>query len=95
MLFLEMLIFQLPYNLKRQAYTILNIIQNNGGTAFWVGGVVRDSFLGISSKDLDIEVFGISLSKLKCLLQKFFKIILIGKSFGILKIQNASIEPLA
>jgi len=50
-----------------------------------VGGCVRDHFMGLNPKDFDIEVYGISLSKLEEVLKKFGSVSLVGKSFGVLK----------
>lgn len=51
-----------------------------------VGGFVRDSLLGLDTADIDIELYGItSMESLEKLLQKFGKVNLVGKSFGVLK----------
>ena len=62
-------------------------IQSCGGTAFIVGGAVRDSIMGVESKDIDVEVFGISLDNLHEILlrQEKSTVSTVGKSFGILK----------
>jgi len=53
-----------------------------------VGGYLRDLLLGIPSKDIDIEVFGVeSLSHLETLLLPFGKVNSVGKSFGVVKLQ--------
>lgn len=51
-----------------------------------VGGAVRDHILGIESKDLDVEVFGLSKSKLISILREFGKVSQVGRTFGILKL---------
>lgn len=52
-----------------------------------VGGFLRDHFLGIDSKDIDIEVYNVdSLNTLTKLLKPFAKVNEVGKSFGVLKI---------
>ncbi len=56
-------------------------------TPIIVGGYVRDFFLNISSKDIDIELYGIdSLEKVTKLLKEFGTINLVGKSFGVCKL---------
>jgi tRNA nucleotidyltransferase/poly(A) polymerase len=55
------------------------------GKAFFVGGFVRDSFLGLSSKDIDIEVFGIEKNTLLDILNRFGKTELVGESFEVFK----------
>lgn len=67
---------------------ILNVIENNGGKPYFVGGCVRDSVLGISSKDIDVEVFGIDVDKLVDILQEFGKVDVVGKSFGVIKLKT-------
>jgi tRNA nucleotidyltransferase (CCA-adding enzyme) len=52
-----------------------------------VGGYVRDYFLGLDSKDIDIEVYGLeSFEILETLLQEFSKVSRVGKSFGVCKL---------
>ncbi len=54
--------------------------------AIVVGGAVRDHFLGLPSKDYDIEVYGLKrIETLQNLLAKYGSVNLVGKSFGILK----------
>lgn len=61
-------------------------IRNEGGTAFLVGGCVRDIFLGIPAKDFDVEVHGMSLDCIEKTLQDIqFNYSEVGKHFGILK----------
>lgn len=61
-----------------------------GGRPFLVGGIVRDAILGIASKDVDIEVHGISTDGILKVLPKSAKIV--GEQFGVIKIQLASGE---
>ena len=52
-----------------------------------VGGFVRDNLLKISSKDIDIELYGInSLEKVEKILSQFGKVNNVGKSFGVCKL---------
>jgi len=52
-----------------------------------VGGFVRDSLLGIKSKDIDIEIYNLSsYDKLSDILREFGNINLVGKSFGVCKL---------
>ena len=50
-------------------------VKSAGGRAFLVGGIVRDKFLGLDSKDIDLEVFGIEPEALKTIIEKFGNII--------------------
>jgi len=66
--------------------TIAKDIETIGGKAILVGGCVRDAFLGKSSKDYDVEVYGLeSLDRLEEILQRYGSVNLVGKSFGVLK----------
>ena len=63
-----------------------------GGRAWLVGGVVRDGFLGLSTGDLDLEVFGLSAADLRSTLEKEFELDLVGQSFGIIKLRGWPID---
>jgi len=60
-------------------------IKQNGGNFYYVGGFVRDSFLGKDSKDIDILITGIPIDQLNSILQKYGKVNNVGQSFGIIK----------
>lgn len=52
-----------------------------------VGGFIRDYLLDIDSKDIDIEVYGISsFLELQNLLKEFGSVNIVGKSFGVCKL---------
>jgi tRNA nucleotidyltransferase (CCA-adding enzyme) len=53
--------------------------------AFLVGGCVRDSLLGITPKDFDLEVYGIDYETLAGQLSAHGRVDLVGKSFGVIK----------
>lgn len=67
-------------------------VNKEGGRALLVGGCVRDALLGLVPKDADIEVFGIDADKLDQILRRKFKVIHIGRAFGVLKIKNLEID---
>jgi len=60
-------------------------VRERGGRALVVGGWVRDRLLGIESKDLDMEVFGIPAGELPALLAPFGKVEPIGHSLPVYK----------
>ena len=68
------------------------LVNQHGGTAYFVGGMVRDQLLGRDSKDIDIEVFGLSIDKLEAILARFGKVDFVGKSFGVYKIGDLDIS---
>ncbi len=63
-----------------------------GGRLLLVGGCVRDQFLGIASKDVDCEVFGIASDRLRVLLEQFGTVNTVGASFGIYKLDDMDIS---
>jgi tRNA nucleotidyltransferase (CCA-adding enzyme) len=60
-----------------------------GGRALVVGGWVRDRLLGLASKDLDLEVFGIPEDELRALLARFGRVEPVGQSFPVYKLVAA------
>lgn len=65
---------------------IFRQIKREGGSAFIVGGWVRDMLLGATPKDIDIEVFGIYPPDLYYLLCQHGKVETVGQSFGVTKL---------
>ncbi len=58
-----------------------------------VGGYVRDMLLGIKSKDIDIELYGVkSLEIVENILKEFGEVNSVGKSFGVCKLQIENLE---
>ncbi|NJD04896.1 MAG: HD domain-containing protein [Methylococcaceae bacterium] len=58
-----------------------------GATPILVGGAVRDRMLGRESKDLDIEVYGLSVDALAGVLAPLGSVHAVGKCFGVLKLR--------
>jgi len=56
--------------------------------AFLVGGCVRDALLGITHKDFDLEVYGVSCEQLEKALRPHGRVDLVGKSFGVIKFSS-------
>ncbi len=72
---------------------IAKAIADSKGRGILVGGAVRDHFLDQRiSKDLDLEVFGLSIQELESVLQDFGNIHAAGKSFGVLKLKTPTAE---
>ncbi len=63
-----------------------------GGRAYIVGGWVRDLHLGLPSKDVDLEVFGLPQSRVLEVLARHGKAHAVGKSFGVLKLRVGRLE---
>ena len=64
---------------------LIQKLNKEGHKALIVGGAVRDALLGISPKDIDIEVYNISYDDLMKFLSHFGKVDLVGKKFGVIK----------
>lgn len=64
---------------------VLEFLNNNGFNPVIVGGAVRDAIVGDKPKDIDIEVYGITVENLESILSNYGKVDAVGKSFGVLK----------
>ena len=64
------------------------------GTPYVVGGGVRDALLGTPSKDVDIEVYGVSIDELSDIVKKDLggKQDQVGKIFGVFKVGDFDIS---
>ncbi|MBN2017417.1 MAG: CCA tRNA nucleotidyltransferase [Candidatus Cloacimonetes bacterium] len=72
---------------------IVREIDGQGGKAFLVGGSVRDMLLGKKpTKDLDIEVYGMQPDTIQEIVEKYGKVMEVGKSFGVLKYYDGTLE---
>ncbi len=71
---------------------ILNSIDHQSGRALLVGGAVRDIYLDLPVKDLDFEVYGLSLEQLQLILEQHGPVSLIGKSFGVLRVHGLDVD---
>lgn len=75
-----------PTQLPDAVIRLCRHLKNPGGTAYLVGGAVRDLMLGIPLKDIDIEVFGLDTKLLNNYLQKIGRTEHVGKQFGVTKL---------
>lgn len=74
------------------ATSVCRLMEADGGSALIVGGAVRDACLGLSSKDCDIEVYGVPPEKLKQLLTANFETDLVGEAFGVIKLRHVPVD---
>lgn len=72
--------------------TIASDIAEKGGTTYFVGGYVRDQLLGKESKDIDVEIHGITVDQTKDVLDAYGHVDSIGASFGVLMIKGVDID---
>lgn len=63
-----------------------------GGHTYYVGGYCRDKYLGTPNKDIDIEIYGITVEQLRNLLNKFGERLEHGKSFGVFGVKGFDID---
>src|SRR5262249_8099404 len=61
-------------------------VRDAGGRALVVGGWPRDRLLGIASKDVGVEVFGLEPAALRAILERFGRIEAGGGSFQVFKL---------
>jgi len=61
-------------------------IRDQGGRALLVGGCVRDELMGRRPKDWDVEVYGIDPVQLRCLLDQFGEVNVVGEAFTVYKL---------
>ncbi len=74
---------------------IARAVAERGGRALLVGGAVRDRVLGIplsESKDLDVEVLGLSLEALEQMLSEFGTVRRMGASFPVLQLAGRDVD---
>ena len=69
-----------------EAVAIAQLVKDHGGRALVVGGFVRDRLLGLASKDLDIEVFGVPETELRALLERRRPVEIVGQAFAVYKL---------
>jgi len=67
-------------------------LRQKGGQAYLVGGCVRDLVLRLAPKDYDIEVYNLTMDKLKSALSEIGKCQQVGKSFGVIKLWTGKHE---
>ena len=78
-----------PYD---TAEAIAREVHSAGGRALIVGGWVRDRLLGLDSKDVDVEVFGVDAESLKPLLRRFGAVNTVGESFTVYKVADLDVS---
>ena len=72
---------------------IAKAVAKCNGRSLLVGGAVRDHFMGSNiSKDIDVEIYGMSPEILESVLRNFGHLHAVGKSFGVLKLKTSRAE---
>ncbi len=86
----------LVMNIPVKALRVMELLNQAGARdVLVVGGFVRDSLLGIDSKDVDIEVYGVQLEDIKSLLESHgYKVVQneVAQRFYVLKVDGLDIS---
>lgn len=75
-----------------RARRIATAVRSAGGRAYVVGGWVRDRLLGLTSKDIDLEVFGLAAEPLRGTLEALGRVEAVGESFQVFKIADVDVS---
>jgi tRNA nucleotidyltransferase (CCA-adding enzyme) len=73
------------------AVAIARSVRDAGGRALIVGGWVRDRLTGRTSKDVDLEVYGVPAPRLRELLAAFGSVNAVGESFTVYKVAGIDV----
>lgn len=76
----------------QMAKQIAECVRETGGSTYYVGGYVRDTVLGRDSKDIDIEIHGISPETLEKILRTLGEPVAMGNSFGIWGLRHYDLD---
>ena len=77
---------------RETARRIAQAVQPLGGSVYYVGGCVRDRLLGRESKDLDIEVHGVTPQQLEIVLDQMGGRRTVGASFGVYGLAGCGLD---
>ena len=81
--------FERDLNMARQ---IARLAAEQGGSAYFVGGYVRDRLQHRENKDIDMEIHGLTPQQAEALLDSLGERITIGESFGIYALRGYHID---
>ena len=74
-----------------RARALARTVRSAGGRALIVGGWVRDRLMGHVSKDIDVEVYGVPVDRLRPLLEAFGHVEAVGESFRVYKVAGLDV----
>jgi tRNA nucleotidyltransferase (CCA-adding enzyme) len=72
---------------------LLAALRAAGGKPYLVGGAVRDAFLGLLTKDYDVEVFALPADRLEPLLAGHGRVDAVGQAFRVYKLSGVEGVP--
>lgn len=76
----------MPETVPDKVLKIAEAVRAAGGRALLVGGCVRDPLMHRQPKDWDLEVYGIEPAQLRCLLEQFGSVNVVGEAFTVYKL---------
>ena len=79
---------RLPTQSPKVKRIIQLLLDGGASDCLFVGGCVRDHFLDVQTKDIDIEVYGLSYKQIVKVLKPHFHVGWVGQSFGTVKVDN-------
>ena len=71
---------------------IAKVCQERGGRALYVGGCVRDQYMGRPIRDLDVELLGLSIDAAERLLGQFGATFRVGQSYPVLRLRELDVD---
>ena len=78
--------------LREAVERVVRLVRERGGRALWVGGCVRDALLGRPVTDVDLEVYGLEPDALVAALGEHFRLDLVGRAFGVIKLHGVPVD---
>ena len=86
------LLEQFSEHQKSAVERITELFKKQGAEIYLVGGCVRDSLLGLTPKDIDIEIYRVPSKTIESILSQNFKVDTVGKNFGVYLLKDYSID---
>lgn len=77
---------------QEMAVILAQRVREAGGTAYFVGGLVRDLILKKENKDFDIEVHGLTPAQLEAVLSSLGRVKKFGESFGVFGLEHYDLD---
>lgn len=74
------------------AHRLAQAVAQTGGRAYFVGGFVRDRLMGQESKDVDVEVHGLTPDQLEAVLATLGERTTMGVSFGVYGLRHYDLD---
>ena len=76
----------------QMAARIAEEVKRASGRVYFIGGYVRDRLLGRETKDVDLEVHGVSVQTLERILDGLGERIAVGASFGVMRLRHYDLD---